>query len=442
MNINASTRLQSLVHPDPTVRNTILNCCLNFRETDIQVTRKVIDAIDTHGLEHAYEYVYLIYTLNLDEASADWLIDLMEKTDGSTYFGNNALAHLTNWFVKKAPLSSLKIHQGRIAALPENIQSFSPKSIVEELATRAELATLTNEEIYQKICSHLDELDEDTALQDAKIPRLKRLLHSLDPNDQTLNSTILTELQSTLPDPNNQFNSNDWNFSAWAIASGHLRIEAAIPTLLQGMRIDWDWLNESIPDAIAQINSNTSLSLTADFYLQNLENSVEEYDFARCYLSGVFEKIESPLCTEIAHVLLQKETDDYTRVKLAEAIAIQFDSDSMPKAIEVYHEDPDDPERGHLLSYFYTHAILTDSNPSDLHHWKTKLDQEREKHHQCSQQGYSNDSMLAAFIQEHLQSTSPRQTNTVPITRTEEKIGRNAPCPCGSGKKHKRCCLK
>lgn len=21
------------------------------------------------------------------------------------------------------------------------------------------------------------------------------------------------------------------------------------------------------------------------------------------------------------------------------------------------------------------------------------------------------------------------------------KIGRNAPCPCGSGKKHKRCCL-
>ena len=25
--------------------------------------------------------------------------------------------------------------------------------------------------------------------------------------------------------------------------------------------------------------------------------------------------------------------------------------------------------------------------------------------------------------------------------RTEPKIGRNAPCPCGSGKKHKKCCL-
>jgi preprotein translocase subunit SecA len=29
-----------------------------------------------------------------------------------------------------------------------------------------------------------------------------------------------------------------------------------------------------------------------------------------------------------------------------------------------------------------------------------------------------------------------------PVKRTEEKIGRNAPCPCGSGKKYKKCCGK
>jgi len=27
-----------------------------------------------------------------------------------------------------------------------------------------------------------------------------------------------------------------------------------------------------------------------------------------------------------------------------------------------------------------------------------------------------------------------------PVKRTEKKIGRNAPCPCGSGKKYKKCC--
>jgi preprotein translocase subunit SecA len=29
-----------------------------------------------------------------------------------------------------------------------------------------------------------------------------------------------------------------------------------------------------------------------------------------------------------------------------------------------------------------------------------------------------------------------------PVRRKEKKIGRNAPCPCGSGKKYKKCCGK
>ncbi len=28
------------------------------------------------------------------------------------------------------------------------------------------------------------------------------------------------------------------------------------------------------------------------------------------------------------------------------------------------------------------------------------------------------------------------------VRRQEEKVGRNAPCPCGSGKKYKKCCGK
>lgn len=34
-----------------------------------------------------------------------------------------------------------------------------------------------------------------------------------------------------------------------------------------------------------------------------------------------------------------------------------------------------------------------------------------------------------------------RRMNTVPV-RTEPKIHRNEPCPCGSGKKYKKCCIK
>ena len=35
----------------------------------------------------------------------------------------------------------------------------------------------------------------------------------------------------------------------------------------------------------------------------------------------------------------------------------------------------------------------------------------------------------------------PRKTYSDPIVRDSPKIGRNAPCPCESGKKYKQCCL-
>lgn len=35
-----------------------------------------------------------------------------------------------------------------------------------------------------------------------------------------------------------------------------------------------------------------------------------------------------------------------------------------------------------------------------------------------------------------------RQRITKPLVRDYKKIGRNDPCPCGSGKKYKNCCLE
>jgi len=44
------------------------------------------------------------------------------------------------------------------------------------------------------------------------------------------------------------------------------------------------------------------------------------------------------------------------------------------------------------------------------------------------------------FSQANIQNQKP--TNTVVITGSKEKVGRNDPCPCGSGKKYKHCCGK
>ncbi|MBU4001441.1 MAG: SEC-C domain-containing protein, partial [Proteobacteria bacterium] len=39
-------------------------------------------------------------------------------------------------------------------------------------------------------------------------------------------------------------------------------------------------------------------------------------------------------------------------------------------------------------------------------------------------------------------SSSSEEIKKEPLKRDHDKVGRNDPCPCGSGKKHKKCCGK
>ena len=41
-----------------------------------------------------------------------------------------------------------------------------------------------------------------------------------------------------------------------------------------------------------------------------------------------------------------------------------------------------------------------------------------------------------------VQDDTPKQGKRQPYKRKGKKIGRNDPCPCGSGKKYKKCCGK
>lgn len=42
--------------------------------------------------------------------------------------------------------------------------------------------------------------------------------------------------------------------------------------------------------------------------------------------------------------------------------------------------------------------------------------------------------------QEHEHGPDCAHDHAAPFVRATPKVGRNEPCPCGSGKKHKKCC--
>jgi SEC-C motif-containing protein len=81
--------------------------------------------------------------------------------------------------------------------------------------------------------------------------------------------------------------------------------------------------------------------------------------------------------------------------------------------------------------------IVNTENPSDIQGFvefiaSFKQDNESHKHHE-----------LAQFdkIDGRWYFTDGRVKGPPTFVRQEPKIGRNEPCPCGSGKKYKKCCL-
>jgi hypothetical protein len=49
---------------------------------------------------------------------------------------------------------------------------------------------------------------------------------------------------------------------------------------------------------------------------------------------------------------------------------------------------------------------------------------------------------LKKLITRSLRESDPDVPVSATVTRSGERVGRNAACPCGSGKKYKQCCLR
>ena len=49
---------------------------------------------------------------------------------------------------------------------------------------------------------------------------------------------------------------------------------------------------------------------------------------------------------------------------------------------------------------------------------------------------------LKKLISRSLRDSDPEVAVSPTITRTGQRTSRNDPCPCGSGKKFKQCCLR
>lgn len=191
---------------------------------------------------------------------------------------------------------------------------------------------------------------------------------------------------------------------------GLLKIEKYIPLLASLLEREEDSLLEEVSTALISFQSDKVVT-AVEPYVKKSESVI--------YAASIVENIKTDLAVKVLREAYSTFNDLENQDTVIEALCHQFSEDGLPEISKYmkkeYFSSFIDMEH---TAYSY-YSILGFDHP-ELGDWK-KAALQRELAHQAN--------------------LNQNRSDKEPI-RKENKVGRNDPCPCGSGKKYKKCCGK
>jgi hypothetical protein len=213
-----------------------------------------------------------------------------------------------------------------------------------------------------------------------------------------------------------------------SVLAGELRLKEAIPFLLDNVRIDGDLICEIAVDALAKIGTEEVVREVRECFLK------EPWHF-RLFAQDVLGRIKLPACEEALIEILPWEEE----IDIATALADCLCRLLSVKGIPMVKKFIDEGYERSLLSLeesLYINCIINGIDMPELKKWKQAIEEEEKR--------ISPVDSIFMDKKELADECGPVSADTwigqKPIV-SGPKIGRNEPCPCGSGKKYKKCCM-
>ncbi|WP_391204748.1 SEC-C metal-binding domain-containing protein [Psychrobacillus sp. L4] len=198
---------------------------------------------------------------------------------------------------------------------------------------------------------------------------------------------------------------DDW-FSIYGIlgvrAVGILQLTEHIPTLASLLERDEDILLEEVAESLSKFQSDEVVHAVAPYAMK---------EDTCIFALGILKETKTKSAEDVL-VKCYPKLDEAGKELVLESLAIHFSEKAFPLMEDFWNKEYFGGmiELEHMLYSFY--KIMGRTHP-DMEDWKA----------------------LAFESEAHFKQTIKKLEPAV-----SEKIGRNDPCPCGSGKKYKKCC--
>jgi hypothetical protein len=354
---------------------------------------------------------------------------------------NTGLNDVNRYFVfgyfTKMPVDLLDRHR-------EHILPFIDDAARKILEHRLSLRALTGEQLWQELMDHsirAVEAENYRSVDAAGAGRIAEALH-------THPEIAIPRAMEILQDPQDRY----W-LETWCIGLlGDLRHNPATDLILnQMMSDDGDFKHPVAGRALARMDPHQTVSKIEARY-------DEKENYVRMRVPESLGKNKHPLAEAALIRLLAGETDPQAVSCICGALVDLCTTNGLDAMRQVIIENRYDSSFGDVMEELVCLAKVTGIHPPELEQWTREVNdknrQRKKRRDFLAKMGMTEaqaellrglaegKSAKELTKQKSLAAAAIGQDATMPIRRESPKIGRNDPCPCGNGKKYKKCCGK
>jgi hypothetical protein len=330
------------------------------------------------------------------------------------------------------PFDLLRTRWEEIAASPG-----VPDDAKQHLETRLDLASRPLEMLWDELMRHAADIDGKYYGEfDGRIS--ERLIEALARHPAVFGPRAIELLRDE--------SIIDWREHFCLELVGEMRHEPAVDVLLDKLRLEDDeGPHEAASDALVRIG-------TADIVLRTAKLFPKQgWDF-RLFACKVFDDVKRPESEAAVLSLLPNEKDETIRAFLACALCDLCSREGLEIVRQIFLDGDHDESVAELDELILTVGQMVGYEPPEAPQWRKEIaerEAERERLQAEDPETWTKKLAELAAPDSPAPANSKRRFDVpdpvsapVPEHRTEPRLGRNDPCPCGSGRKYKKCCLK
>lgn len=409
------------------LRSWVLTILTDFSTPPVEAVMPAIRMVDRHGWGGAFQFSYMITKLPHTEESFAWLVARL-RTLATQDACENELMHLSRWF-GEAPVEWIarefdNFVETLMASTVAGGETIRSKPVVFRSNgasfTMARMRLSHHQLSSQKLRERAEELFDlcvsNESFPRAEVNELEILAQTLASRGECLREAAgewldLGELSPDSDADRDQFRAG---FALMLLAAGRIRVP--VPKLINLLALDWDWMNELYESTLSAVADARTISDLLAIY-----PSFEWYQ--RLYTSSVIQDCWHRENEAAVLQAAKNEEDDHLRVALVSGLVLHGSPDARDYARRVADEEPRDPERQRILEMEIIREVVggreTAINRAKLEDMGRVMVNERARY-----EGFAR--LILPTIN----------------NQTMADTGRNDPCPCGSGIKFKKCCMK